>query len=499
MKEKLTIYWSRRDFRLNDNLALSKALQYSKEKKSLFCPLFILENYMLKAEVGFQFGYPSRYFLSKAIPEFAKKFEKFLILKGKAAETILELQKKFDIKVFVNEDIYIDFYKQIDILKKNNVEIDVCIDQMTVNKNIKSTTGNFYSVFTPFKKAVWSEFLTANILPKVNLKDVLYITENILKKIPDKVRLEDNDIIKLFSKNRELYAGSDKYDIDTLFDFKPDFENLENFYTSEDKALELFTNYLQNDLEQYKTNRDSLEKDKTSKMSLGLAWGLVSARSLTQMVQKHFNDNFQNINWYDIKEENLGAIHFLSELIWREFYKYLLYHNPKLMNEEFQDKFRGKVQWVDEPIAKERFTAWMRGETGYRVVDAAMLQLAKSGWMHNRARMIVASVITKNLGVDWRWGQEYFRAMLLDLDEASNCGGWQWGASVGADPKPIRIFNPYLQAENYDSKGVYQKKWLGEERFKSDMEPIVSHKDAREEALRRYGLDKTTDGLPRDY
>jgi deoxyribodipyrimidine photo-lyase len=154
---------------------------------------------------------------------------------------------------------------------------------------------------------------------------------------------------------------------------------------------------------------------------------------------------------------------------------------------------------VPEREALKRFTLWIQGKTGYTIVDAAMVELARTGWMHNRARMIVASVLTKNLGVDWRWGQEYFRAMLIDLDEVSNNGGWQWGASVGADPKPIRIFNPYLQAENYDKEGVYQKKWLGAERLMEELEPIVPHKEARAAALARYGLSERRDGFARDY
>jgi deoxyribodipyrimidine photo-lyase len=119
-----------------------------------------------------------------------------------------------------------------------------------------------------------------------------------------------------------------------------------------------------------------------------------------------------------------------------------------------------------------------------------MNELATTGYMHNRARMIVSSVLTKNLGVNWLWGQEYFRAMLIDLDEASNNGGWQWGASVGADPKPIRIFNPYLQAENYDKDNKYQNKWLSKEYLSNPPLPIIEHKDARREALKRYGLSK---------
>ena len=162
------------------------------------------------------------------------------------------------------------------------------------------------------------------------------------------------------------------------------------------------------------------------------------------------------------------------------------------MTTEFQARFRGTIDWVEDNEAVRRFIAWIKGETGYGVVDAAMRQLAETGWMHNRSRMIVASILTKNLGVDWRWGQEYFRAALIDLDEASNNGGWQWGASVGTDPKPIRIFNPELQAKNYDTSGAYQKRWLTSDEFSlsAPSVPIVEHKAAREEALKRYGLGK---------
>jgi deoxyribodipyrimidine photo-lyase len=204
-------------------------------------------------------------------------------------------------------------------------------------------------------------------------------------------------------------------------------------------------------------------------------------------IQKHYGEQFDNPLSNRVDQ---GALCFISELIWREFYKYLLFHNPNLLDTEFQKKYRGTISWTPHKEAMRRFEAWIKGETGYPVVDAAMKQLAQTGWMHNRSRMIVASVLTKNLGVDWRWGQEYFRAALIDLDEASNNGGWQWGASVGADPKPIRIFNPELQAKNYDASGKYQDTWLNTEGFMSrpEITPIIEHKDAREEAKKRYGL-----------
>ncbi len=500
---KINIYWSRREFRMHDNPALFACVKSCEEHDSYFLPIFILEDYMTKAKPDFQFGYPSRYFLAKCLPEFAKNFERFEIVKGKGAQTILNIKENLikekqdcDLTVFVNEDVYIDFYKQIEKLTSKGVHVEVFNDQLTINKDLKSGAGNHYSVFTPFKKAVWREFLKADVLSIVNLKHLKYFEGKVVA-----IKVENNfeSIWDTFSKNRFLKVSGHELNIDTELDFIPDFESLDNFYYTESECLKRFDEYLKVNLIEYKENRDSLEKDKTSKMSLGLAWGLISARTLKQKIITHFDTDFSNIDWFKLNDKHAGPIHFLSELIWREFYKYLLFHNQNLMHQEFQEKFRGTIQWTEGKEALKRFKAWIRGETGYKVVDAAMMQLAKSGWMHNRSRMIVASILTKNLGVDWRWGQEYFRAMLLDLDEASNIGGWQWGASVGADPKPIRIFNPYLQAENYDKKNVYQKKWLGAEKLSTVSKPLVEHKDARNDALRRYGLGDKTDGAVRDY
>ncbi len=499
--QKVNIYWSRRDFRLHDNPALFECLKKTKEEEALFLPLFILEDYMCEALPEYQFGFPSRYFLSKALPEFAKHFKNFTIIKGKGAQSIVDLrnvlQKTNEIEVFINEDIYIDFYKQIEKLKRSAVKVTVLNDGLSVSKEQKSGTNNYYSVFTPFKKAVWYDFLNVQILPKPNLHNINYFNAEIL----DHKIVHNNfeSIWTTFSKKRLVQLGNTTLDIDKELDFLPDFETLENFYYTEESATKRFQKYLTEEMINYKEDRDSLEKDTTSKISLGLAWGLVSARSLREKVQEHFDNDFLTTDWHNVTEDLEGAVHFLSELIWREFYKYLFYRKPELMQTEFQEKFRGNLEWVENDLAMTRFEAWIRGKTGYKIVDAAMMQLAKTGWMHNRSRMIVASVLTKNLGVDWRWGQEYFRAMLLDLDEASNNGGWQWGASVGADPKPIRIFNPYLQAENYDKHNVYQKKWLGDDAFYSDLSPIIEHKVARAEALKRYKMQGEKEISPRDY
>jgi deoxyribodipyrimidine photo-lyase len=449
---------------------------------------------MCAGDSRFQFGYPSRVFLSKAIPEFASQFSHFALVRGKGADTIIKLSKKTEIHVFVNEDVYPDFYTQIKTIQKAGVEIKLFADMLSVSKETKTGSGNYYSVFTPFKKAVWKEFVEVKTLPKASLKDIDFVSPQKTKTLFSKiVGPQEKEIVKCFSHSRTFLADKKEYDIAKLVDREVKFDE---WYFSEAEALKYFSKYLNDGMATYKDDRDSLEKNKTSRMSLALAWGLVSARTLREKIQKHFDAKFENPFSTSL---NQGAVHYISELIWREFYKYLFFHNPKLMNQEFQEKFRGTVKWVESKDAHKRFEAWVQGKTGYPVVDAAMMQLAEEGWMHNRSRMIVASVLAKNLGVDWRWGQEYFRAQLLDLDEASNNGGWQWGASVGADPKPIRIFNPYLQAKNYDKDAVYQKKYLGEEYFENPPEPIVEHKDARGDALKRYGLNEKKDGTARDY
>ena len=490
MKEKVVVYWARRDFRLTDNPALFAAVEYAKNKQLPFLPLFILEDYLANGNPDPQFGYPSRVFLTKALPLFAKQFPNFTAVKGEAAHTIISLSEQLEITVFVNEDVYPDFYTQIKIIQHNGVDIKLYRDALTISKDTKTGTGNIYSVFTPFKKAVWTEFCTAKVVPKVKLDEVQPYTNTLAN--THTLECTEESLKKVFSTKRSLVVGEFAYDIDSIFEITPSYDK---WYFDETGALAHFNSFLKNKLSDYKKQRDMMASEGTSKMSLALAWGLVSARTLRQKIQTHFPTAFPDMV-FDPQLE--GPTHYLSELIWREFYKYLFYHYPELMDKEFQPKFRRTIKWIDAETAHYRFKKWIQGETGYPIVDAAMMQLATTGYMHNRARMIVASVLTKNFGVDWRWGQEYFRAMLIDLDEASNNGGWQWAASVGADPKPIRIFNPYLQAENYDTEGLYQKKYLREDYEINPPEIVVEHKAARAEALSRYGL-VGSGGAPRDY
>jgi len=173
---------------------------------------------------------------------------------------------------------------------------------------------------------------------------------------------------------------------------------------------------------------------------------------------------------------------FLSELIWREFFMQIMYHFPRVVNENFKIKYNGIV-WRDN---EQDFEKWCKGETGYPIVDAGMRQLNETGYMHNRVRMITASFLCKHLLIDWRWGEAYFAEKLLDFELASNNGNWQWVAGTGCDAAPyFRVFSPSAQTLRFDPDLEYIKKWVPELN-EIDYKPMLDHKMARERALLTY-------------
>ena len=231
-------------------------------------------------------------------------------------------------------------------------------------------------------------------------------------------------------------------------------------------------------LDGYATDRDRLDLEGTSRLGADLRWGALSPVEVAERCAG----------------PGEGRRRFLSELAWRDFYAHLLWHEPRVARESFRPAL-DHVAWERDPAVIE---AWREGRTGYPVVDAAMRQLRSTGWMHNRARMIVASFLTKHLGVDWRVGERHFMEQLLDGDPASNNGGWQWAASTGTDPQPwFRVFNPTLQGLRHDPEGDYVRRWIPE---LEDLpgasvhapppgrypDPIVDHVLARARALTAY-------------
>jgi deoxyribodipyrimidine photo-lyase len=251
--------------------------------------------------------------------------------------------------------------------------------------------------------------------------------------------------------------------------------------------------FLDGPVREYADNHDALGRDRTSRLSPYLRFGCISPRQVE-----------------DALPAGEGADAFRRQLCWRDFYCHVLLHNPDNATQEFQERYRGTIPWND---SAEDLEAWCQGLTGYPLVDAGMRQLRQEGWMHNRARLVVGSFLTKDLGIDWRRGEEWFMRLLLDGDEPNNNGNWQWIASVGTDPQPAarRIYNPTLQMERHDPDGDYVRRYVPElrdvpsehlrEPWKmSDDEqrscgceigrdypaPIVDHAQARAAALERY-------------
>jgi deoxyribodipyrimidine photo-lyase len=492
MKQPLIIYWIRRDFRFTDNPALSQAIKDSKTRSVSFLPIYILDNGILSGNPHPHIGYPRRLFLSRILSHFASQFERFEIFKGNPNDIFANLARDFELSVYANDDVEPYSRKRDVEISKLVKEFHLFNDQLTVSRKTVSGTGNPYTVFTPFKKAVWKEFVSQKPLEKASLNHVDFFKKDLSKtlKIVEKIDDLQQTIFNSIDTKWQFEIPGHSIDLDEVWD-RPTYEE---WSWKEDEIIDQFSQYLvKGKMSLYKKNRDDLGLDtvdggQTTRMSVPLKWGLVSSRTLKEMTLNYFKTDFENP--FSTSNDE-GATHFISELIWREFYKYILYLRPEILNLEFQSKYQNTIKWEEDSVAFERFIKWIKGETGYPVVDAAMHQIAQTGWMHNRSRMIVASILTKNLGVDWRWGQEYFRTVLLDLDEASNNGGWQWGASVGADPKPIRIFNPYLQEENYDKDKVYLKKWLPKDYH---VKPIIEHSVARDQALERYKLGRDFSG-----
>ncbi len=257
--------------------------------------------------------------------------------------------------------------------------------------------------------------------------------------------------------------------------FKPDWNN---FYLHEAAAIPTLADigFEKTDLffagtalnatviQHYGEYRDYMALDKTSKLGIALRFGTISIRQCVTFALAH------STAW-------------LSELIWREFFMQLLDHFPHVATGPFKKRYAA-IPWCND---EQEFARWCAGTTGYPIVDAGMRQLNKTGFMHNRARMIVASFLCKHLLIDWRWGEAYFAQKLDDYDLAANNGNWQWASGSGCDAAPyFRIFNPTLQAAKFDPDGTYVQRWVPEWGTSDYPAPIVDHAFARKRALKAY-------------
>lgn len=341
----------------------------------------------------------------------------------------------------------------------------------------KSKMDEAYKVYTPFSRTWLSLYAQPEIFKRVkNQKSGFEYIE----------KVKANRVEKIFKLQWKDILSSAK-DLDVFQQYKDENQNKVTIKIPEagtQEAIRLLEEFSPK-ANDYNDNRDFPRLKATSRLSMFLKNGSITVPQIIYYLK---------LKGY-IKKES-GRDVFLSELIWREFYYHVLARFPNVEKEAFIEKYKD-LKWENNT---DYFKSWKEGMTGFPIVDAGMRELKQTGWMHNRVRMIVASFLTKDLLIDWKWGEKYFMEALLDGDLAPNNGGWQWAASTGCDPQPyFRIFNPWLQSKRFDPDGEYITKYIPELKaydikklhepilgHADYPEPIVDHKTQKDKALAMY-------------
>lgn len=429
MSEKLSVFWFRRDLRLDDNVGFLEALKSGKP----VLPIFIFDTEILDKLPEDD---PRLSFIYSELQRMRKQLQKehdssIAMYHGKPKEIFEKLIKDYKIaEVFTNHD-YESYARERDgevakMLSDENIKFHTFKDQVIFEKNeVVKKDGNPYVVYTPYMKLWKAQF------KDLNLK--IHYTSQHLKNLIPNSRLPNLSLSDIGFKTSEIKV--------------PDY------------------NVAPTLIQKYENTRNIPGRDGTSRLGPHLRFGTVSIRKMVKKADSEDNKTF------------------LEELIWREFFMQVLYHFPDTVTESFKKKY-DRIKWRNNA---EEFELWKTGKTGFPLVDAGMRQLNQTGFMHNRVRMLVGSFLCKHLLIDWRWGEAYFAEKLLDYELASNLGNWQWVAGSGVDAAPyFRIFNPTTQIEKFDKDKEYIKKWVKEFGTEKYPEPMVDHKEARERALTTY-------------
>ncbi|SHN07690.1 cryptochrome/photolyase family protein [Mucilaginibacter sp. OK098] len=428
-QQPISIFWFRRDLRLDDNAGLYHALKSAPP----VLPVFIFDKEILdqledKDDARVTFIYQTVEALDKELQQHGSSL---LVLHDKPENAWDKLIKEHNITaVYANHD-YEPYAKLRDeaiaeLLKKHKISFNTYKDQVIFEcDEVIKDDGKPYTVYTPYMRK-WYQKLTPFYL----------------KTYPNKKYFTNFYKTKAFPLPSLKEIGFEKSD--------------RKFPTISYESL----------IPEYTAKRDFPAIKGTTHIGLHLRFGTVSIRELARTA-----NTFKEKTW-------------LNELIWREFYVMILYHFPKTADHAFRPEY-DRIKWNNN---EKQFEAWCKGETGYPFVDAGMRELNATGYMHNRVRMVVASFLSKDLLIDWRWGERYFARKLLDYEMASNVGGWQWSAGSGTDAAPyFRIFNPDSQLKKFDPELKYIKKWVPEYAdFSKYPKPIIDHAFARDRCLRAF-------------
>jgi deoxyribodipyrimidine photo-lyase len=447
------LLWFRRCLRLKDNKVIHEALKNGSILEFIF--IFdseVLRNFPNKQDRRLSFIVEHLDGINSELKKYGGKLH---ILYGDPKKIIPEFAIQNQIDEIYTEEDYEPYAINRDNFISDKIKLNLVLDHLLIHPSkILKSDGSPFKVFTPYMKEVRKELI---LNPPINYKYDL----------KGKVALYDS---YEFDKKEILEKAGYIYQKDEIW--HPDF------------AQNLFAKFYEEKFENYHDNRNILFGDHTSRISPYLRFGALSIREIYN--KSIIIEKFPN---------------YVNELIWREFYAYIMFHFPNSIENEFQEKYIGKIKWNYDD---KKLEAFYNGMTGFPVVDAAIRELRQTGWMHNRARMIVASFLTKNMFMDWRIGEKFFAQYLMDYELSSNVGGWQWTASTGTDAQPyFRVFNPINQGKDYDKDGSYIKKYVPElakvsvehihdpeiihSKYRVDYpRPIIDYKSSREFAISSF-------------
>jgi deoxyribodipyrimidine photo-lyase len=488
-----TLVWFRRDLRDFDHPALYHALRQSRR---VYCA-FVFDTDILEPLRGIGLTVDRRLaYIHAAVLELEAALQKMggelIVRHGRAIDIIPQLAQTLGVDaVFANHDYEPQATARDALIQQqleNNSQQWLSFkDHVIFEKDeVLTQAGKPFSVFTPYKRA-WLKKLYAD---EASNTPFSALQPCIVETLADRLAPPPKECIADIPSLAQMGFASIP---PSSLPFVPGMSGGEK----------LVGEFLHR-LPQYDATRDFPALDATSHLSVHLRFGTVSIRSLA----RHAVDSIRI-------EGGSGASVWLSELIWRDFYFMILHHHPHVAERAFKPAFDA-IEWETGDTADAQFDAWCKGQTGYPLVDAAMTQLNQTGFMHNRLRMVTASFLIKDLGIDWRWGEKYFARQLNDFDLAANNGGWQWAASSGCDAQPyFRIFNPVTQSQRFDAEGEFIKRYVPQLR-KLDKKhihapwlapgnvlekagvvlgenyplPIIEHDVARKQTLARYAVVK---------